>query len=250
MRSAALLLAAACAVAVLAGCGDGSSPRASGGTSTGSVDVPTGSANPGPSASAGSASASPSASHSPTPTSTTSTPTTSAPTPTEKPDPRWRFYTRDRHRYTSPWFAGSHRIMIGFGCTAAPYYSPDPACPGNEGSHHGIDVAMPCGTPLTSAVTGTVLHPSAPGTPGPAYGVNPFRIRVSGPGGEHDILIGHTRRVFVHPGERVHPGQRIALSSDSGAPDGCHLHFEVRPAGGDYTDAVDPSRWLRLTPLS
>lgn len=132
--------------------------------------------------------------------------------------------------------------MIGFGCTPAPYYAPDPRCPGGEGFHHGIDVAMPCGTPLFSAVTGTVLEPDAPGSPGAAYGVHPFRIRVGG----RDILIGHTRTVFVQPGARVHPGERIALSSDSGAPDGCHLHFEVRPHGSGYAAALDPAALLRL----
>src|SRR5262245_60503213 len=68
------------------------------------------------------------------------------PSPTERTDPRWRFYVRDRHRYTSPWFAGAHRLMIGYGCTPAPYYTHDPRCPGRQGFHHGIDVAMPCGT--------------------------------------------------------------------------------------------------------
>lgn len=134
--------------------------------------------------------------------------------------------------------------MIGWGCNASPWYAHDPRCPGHEGFHHGIDVAMPCGTRLFSAVRGTVLSPSAPGSPGPAYGVNPFRIHT----GSVDILIGHTRRVFVHPGDEVRPGEAIALSSDSGAPDGCHLHFEVRRAGGGVSAAVDPARWLGLTP--
>lgn len=53
--------------------------------------------------------------------------------------------------------------------------------------------------------------------------------------------------MFVRPGQRVHVGQRIALAADSGAPDGCHLHFEVRPRGGDYTTAVDPAPLLDLT---
>jgi murein DD-endopeptidase MepM/ murein hydrolase activator NlpD len=87
-----------------------------------------------------------------------------------------------------------------------------------------------------------VLDPSAAGSPGPAYGVHPFRIH----SGDVDTLIGHTRRVFVQPGQRVRPGQRIALASDSGAPDGCHLHFEVRRHGGGVSDAVDPSGLLRL----
>ena len=180
----------------------------------------------------------------PTPApSTTPTPThTPTPTPTERPDPRWRFYGADTTSHTSPWFAGAHRVMIGFGCTVAPYYDHDPRCPGHEGFHHGIDVAMPCGTPLRSDVDGVVLSPSSPGTPGPAYGVHPFRIRT----GRYDVLVGHARRVYVHPGERVHVGQPIALSSDSGAPDGCHLHFEVRRAGEGLTGAVDPANLLRL----
>jgi len=211
--------------------------------------TPTASRTPTPTASrtpTPTAARTPTADSTPTPTPTpTSTPAHTS-SPSERADPRWRFYTDDHHRYTSPWYAGAHRIMIGFGCTAAPYYAHDPSCPGREGFHHGIDVAMPCGTPLTSAVTGTVLEPSAPGSPGPAYGVDPFRIRVGDGPGARDVLVGHTRTVFVHPGERVRPGQRLALSSDSGAPDGCHLHFEVRPAGGGYESAVDPAALLRL----
>ena len=134
--------------------------------------------------------------------------------------------------------------MIGFGCTRAPYYTHDPRCPGREGFHHGIDVAMPCGTPLFAAVRGVVIDPSSHGSPGAAYGPHAFRIRT----GHVDILIGHVRTVYVGPGDRVRPGLRIALASDAGAPDGCHLHFEVRPAGIGYTSAVDPARWLRLTP--
>jgi murein DD-endopeptidase MepM/ murein hydrolase activator NlpD len=164
------------------------------------------------------------------------------PSPSDRPDPRWRFYTDDHAWHTSPWFRGAHRVMIGFGCNASPWYSHDPRCPGRQGFHHGIDVAMPCGTPLLSAVDGVVLAPSAPGAPGPAYGVHPFRIRT----GDHDVLIGHTVEVFVRPGQRIHKGQRIALAGDSGAPDGCHLHFEVRRAGGGLSTATDPAELLAL----
>jgi len=133
--------------------------------------------------------------------------------------------------------------MIGFGCTVAPYYDHDPRCPGRQGFHHGIDVAMACGTPLTSDVTGVVLPLSAPGSPGPAYGENPVRIHT----GDVDVLIGHTRRVFVRPGQQVRPGQRLALSSDSGAPDGCHLHFEVHRHGLGLAGAIDPAPLLKLS---
>ena len=132
--------------------------------------------------------------------------------------------------------------MIGFGCTVAPYYDRDPRCPGQQGFHHGIDVALPCGTPLFAAVRGVVLDPSSSGSPGAAYGEQQFRIRTD----SVDVLVGHARRVFVQPGDRVRPGQRIARTSDSAAPDGCHLHFEVRRDGGGVSDAVDPAPLLPL----
>ena len=168
---------------------------------------------------------------------------TPKPTPRERADPRWRFFTDDSARHSSPWFAGSHRVMIGYGCTPAPYYDHDTRCPGQQGFHHGIDVAMPCGTPLLSAVRGVVLDPSTRGSPGSAYGERPFRIRTD----DRDVLIGHARRIFVQPGDEVRPGQRVALASDSNAPDGCHLHFEVRTQGGSVSDAVDPAPLLQLS---
>ncbi len=155
-----------------------------------------------------------------------------------------RFWVKDKHRYTSPWYDGARRIMIGYGCTRAPYYSPDPRCRRDRGYHHGIDIAMPCRTKLFAGLRGRVVNPAASGAPGPAYGAHAFRIR------NHkydvDVVIGHARRVYVDPGDRVRRGQLIARASDAGAPDGCHLHFEVRPIGTGYQSAVDPRDLLRL----
>lgn len=183
---------------------------------------------------------------SPTPTASESpsSPKRTAPPPmvTRKPrpaDPRWVFFTTDKRRYSSPWFPGRHRMMIGFGCTNAPYYSPDPACSGGHGFHHGIDVAIPCGTPLRAGRPATVLPNDDLGA---AYGASPVLLRVAG----MDVLIGHTRRVSVRDGEALRPGQRFARVSDAGAPDGCHLHFEVRRPGGGVSDAVDPTALLSL----
>lgn len=133
--------------------------------------------------------------------------------------------------------------MIGFGCTEAPYYDPDPRCEGGQGFHHGIDVAIPCGVELTAAVDAVVADPSGPGSPGSAYGEKAFRLRT----GEADILIGHAQQVDVEPGERVSAGQRIAAVGDLGAPDGCHLHFEVRTPGGGVSSATDPEELLELS---
>ncbi|WP_426243961.1 M23 family metallopeptidase [Nocardioides sp. LHG3406-4] len=158
-------------------------------------------------------------------------------------DPRWVFYSRDTTAYTSPWYPGAHRTMIGYGCTRAPYYPPDGRCGGGHGFHHGIDVALPCGTPIRAGRRGRVVSSAAYG---PAYGVRPLVIRNQRLG--VDILIAHARTLLVEVGDRVGRGTTLALASDSGAPDGCHLHFEVRDAGGGLDDARRPLALLDREP--
>ncbi len=163
-------------------------------------------------------------------------------------DPRWLFFVNDKTLYRSRWFDGTQRIMIGYGCTRAPFYVPDPRCEGDNGFHHGIDVALPCRTVMRAGVAGRVIAPDRPGRPGPAYGSTAFRLRVRDQGASYDILIGHATRVFVRPGDRVRPGQPIALAGARGSPDGCHLHFEQRRPDGGVSSARNPSRLLALTP--
>ena len=163
--------------------------------------------------------------------------------PADAKDPRWVFYTTDKTHYTSPWFNGDHRIMVPFGCTRAPYYSPDPRCRDDHGFHHGIDIAMPCGTKLFAAVPVRVVsHASL----GPSYGDNPVLLRNRRLG--FDLVIGHTHRVYVEVGQRLKRGTMFARANDRGAPDGCHLHFEQRAVGGGLSTAVHPRELLRLTP--
>lgn len=156
-------------------------------------------------------------------------------------DPRWAFYTKDKTRYASPWYAGKHRRMVPYGCTRAPYYEPDPRCARNRGFHHGLDLAMRCGTRLFAGRRGWVVSNA---DLGPAYGVNPLLIRNYTL--DRDFLLAHTRKVFVKPGDRITRGLLLAKASDSGAPDGCHLHFEVRDAGGGLDSAHHPRRYLDL----
>jgi murein DD-endopeptidase MepM/ murein hydrolase activator NlpD len=155
-----------------------------------------------------------------------------------------RFWVKDKHFYYSKWYAGRHRKMINFGCTKAPWYPPSPQCPGDQGFHHGVDIAMKCGTRLFAGLRGTVVRPNSPGALGSAYGPYAFRLR------NHrlhlDFVIGHVRRVYVHPGDHVVKGMLMARASDQGAPDGCHLHFEVRPQGASFDDAINPLRYLDL----
>ncbi|HEY7042429.1 MAG TPA: peptidoglycan DD-metalloendopeptidase family protein [Nocardioidaceae bacterium] len=155
-----------------------------------------------------------------------------------------RFWVRDKHRYSSPWYAGVHRKMIAFGCTPAPYYDPDPRCAHHRGFHHGLDIAMPCGTKLFAGYRTRVVDPTSSGALGSAYGRWAFRLRSARL--HKDFVIGHVRRVFVEPGDLVRRGELIARASDAGAPDGCHLHFEVRPVRAGYQSAVRPGPYLRL----
>ncbi len=102
---------------------------------------------------------------------------------------------------------------------------------------------MKCGTPLYARKRGWVASNDALG---PAYGENPLRLRNYDE--EWDVVIGHTRKVFVEPGDRIRKGQKLALASDDAAPDGCHLHFEKRALDGELSSAVKPRKLLRLKP--
>lgn len=181
---------------------------------------------------------------SPVPATSSARATSAFATAAQTADEPRRFWVKDKRRYTSPWYAGERRKMINFGCTRAPYYDPDPRCTDNRGFHHGLDIAMPCGTRLFAGMRGRVVDPSSRGALGPSYGARAFRIRNH----RHDVdvVIAHVRRVFVEPGDRVRKGRLIARASDAGAPDGCHLHFEVRPKRAGYRDALRPHDYLML----
>ena len=160
-------------------------------------------------------------------------------------DARWLYFEDDKTRYASPWWRGRHQLQIAFGCTPAPYYVLDPRCEGS-GFHHGYDFAIPCGTPLRAARPAQVL--SSAGL-GPAYGENALLLRMTDDDGiDRDVVIGHTRRNRVSEGDRIRAGERFAVVSDSAVYTGCHLHFEVREAGGSVSSAVDPRPLLELRP--
>ena len=95
--------------------------------------------------------------------------------------------------------------MVPFGCTGAPYYYPDPRCPRPATASTTASTsrcrAAPSCTPARRARV--VDHASL----GPAYGDNPVLLRNRKLG--WDLVIGHTRKVFVEPGDRVHRGDAV-----------------------------------------
>lgn len=99
--------------------------------------------------------------------------------------------------------------------------------------HNGIDIANGIGTPIYSVMDGTVINA------GPAQGFGKW-VRVRHDDGTVTVY-GHVHSFNVSVGQRVTAGQQIAEMGNEGQSTGPHLHFEVRPGGGD---AIDPVPWL------
>ncbi|MGW2212451.1 M23 family metallopeptidase [Streptomyces sp. NPDC001781] len=106
----------------------------------------------------------------------------------------------------------------------------------SSGSHTGIDFHAASGTTVHAAGAGTVVSTGWGG----AYG-NEIVIRMAD--GMY-TQYGHLSSIGVTVGQRVIPGQQIALSGATGNVTGPHLHFEAR-TGPDYGSDIDPVAYLR-----
>ncbi|MYW32781.1 M23 family metallopeptidase [Streptomyces sp. SID2119] len=112
--------------------------------------------------------------------------------------------------------------------------------------HSGQDFAVPIGTPVTAAHTGTVVKAGPNGAgDGPAYG-NAIVIKHSN--GKYSQY-AHLSKVNVKLGEKVKTGEKIALSGNTGNSSGPHLHFEIRTSP-NYGSALNPAAFLRSVHVS
>ena len=98
--------------------------------------------------------------------------------------------------------------------------------------HEGIDIAVPEGTPVRSAKSGTVILASY-------YGGYGNYICVDH-GGGLSTCYAHLSGYASSTGQRVSQGQIIGYSGNTGSSTGPHLHFEVRINGA----AQDPMAYL------
>lgn len=124
-----------------------------------------------------------------------------------------------RDSYTLPYAKGeSHKLLQGYG---GPY--------GHKGhSEFAYDFQMPIGTAILAARGGEVVKV-----------VESNSDSTRKPGEENVIVIKHSDGTFgryyhltkegalVSTGDRVKQGDKVALSGDSGASAGPHLHFDV-----------------------
>jgi murein DD-endopeptidase MepM/ murein hydrolase activator NlpD len=98
--------------------------------------------------------------------------------------------------------------------------------------HAGIDIAVPVGTAVHAADTGTVRIAGWTG----GYG-NYICIQHSS---SFSTCYGHNSRLMVRVGQSVSQGQVIAASGNTGHSTGPHVHFETRVNG----NPVDPMGYL------
>lgn len=99
--------------------------------------------------------------------------------------------------------------------------------------HHGVDIAVPVGTPIQVPFAGRVK-----------------RVGHEGPMGHHvvvehangyETVYAHASKVLVEPGQEVAAGTVLAESGNSGRSTGPHLHFSLLRDG----KPVDPMRWMK-----
>ncbi|OLU26973.1 hypothetical protein BVH03_15325 [Pseudomonas sp. PA15(2017)] len=90
---------------------------------------------------------------------------------------------------------------------------------GRIAPHHGVDFAMPIGTPILSTGDGVIRR----------VGNHPFAGRYIEieHNGQFKTRYLHLSRVLVNNGQQVKRGERIALSGNTGRSTGPHLHFEL-----------------------
>ena len=107
---------------------------------------------------------------------------------------------------------------------------------GKRKFHHGIDVALPVGTPLTAPADGVVVKKGN----GPSGGVT---LILKHEDNRHTVYYHLQKPSHLAKGAKVERGELIAYSGNTGASTGPHLHMELRRSAR-WGDTVDPMPYL------
>jgi murein DD-endopeptidase MepM/ murein hydrolase activator NlpD len=105
------------------------------------------------------------------------------------------------------------RISSGFGARHHPIL-------GYTRMHKGIDFAVPTGTPVMAAGSGTVSFAGPAGEYGNLVVINHTN--------SYATAYAHLSRFAVHKGEHIGQGEVVAYSGMTGLATGPHLHYEIR----------------------
>ncbi len=101
--------------------------------------------------------------------------------------------------------------------------------------HPGEDFACPVGTPVMAMSLGKVTYAGYAGGYGNKIEITYWDGTVS--------WYGHLSVIKTKVGDRVMPGDIVALSGNTGYSTGPHLHLEIHPTQG--AAPIDPLPWLR-----
>lgn len=126
------------------------------------------------------------------------------------------------------------RQSSGYGGRTHPIYK-------TQKFHHGLDFAVPVGTPLKAAGSGVVSLGKRMG----GYG-NVIMITHIVNGQQLTTVYAHLSKISVSPGQTVQQGQVIGATGNTGDSTGPHLHFEVHKGSwnGSRSNSTNPSQYL------
>jgi murein DD-endopeptidase MepM/ murein hydrolase activator NlpD len=100
----------------------------------------------------------------------------------------------------------------------------------NGSGHNAIDIGMPSGTPILSALSGTVMGTGNTDAVAGCYSFGKWVV-VKHPNGLA-TLYAHMSSISVSAGQAVTTGQTLGLSGMTGYATGPHLHFGVYASAG------------------
>lgn len=129
--------------------------------------------------------------------------------------------------------APASEVSSGFGYRIAP-------CSwGCSSDHQGVDFDPGAGTPIAAIADGVVVYA---GSESGGLGVHVI-VQHQIDGQMVQSVYGHMQygSMAVSVGQTIGRGQLLGKVGSTGASTGAHLHFEIRPGGGD---AVEPLAWL------
>lgn len=107
----------------------------------------------------------------------------------------------------------SGTVSSGFGWRDDPFT-------GKQAWHAGLDFAVPEGTPVEACWPGKVIFSGSKG----GFGNKVIIEHADG----WKSVYAHNSENLVREGDKVAPGQKIAMSGNTGRSTGPHLHFELR----------------------
>jgi murein DD-endopeptidase MepM/ murein hydrolase activator NlpD len=119
------------------------------------------------------------------------------------------------------------------------YMSSYTATTEGSGTHSGVDIRVPVGTPVRAVMTGKVhrvgdqprgfgkyvviIHPNVPDPDDPSGGTVTLYSEYA-----------HLSAVYAEVGDIIHKGESVALSGNTGQSSGPHLHFSLAREGAPF----------------